>query len=258
MKAEIDRDLCTGDEICDSVAGCVSTGDPCPEGMTCNEDTDTCDPSGKNVKGLSWLMLLLGDENNLQVCGNGKLEANEECDDGNLENGDGCESNCKVTNRIVFITSNSYTGNMGGLDGADSICNQLASAAQLTGTYKAWLSDDTSSPAGRFTHYGQFVLVDGDPVANDWEDLTDGTIMNPINIDENGNNFPEEYFYVWSNTDSDGSVYETTSICLNWTTDSPDERGRGAYPALTDYRWTRPTYTNNCGNTIFRIYCFEQ
>ena len=35
--------FCTGEEICDPAAGCVSTGDPCPEGMTCNEDTDTCD-----------------------------------------------------------------------------------------------------------------------------------------------------------------------------------------------------------------------
>jgi hypothetical protein len=48
--------FCTGDEICDSVAGCISTGAPCPEGMTCNEDKDTCDPS---VKGFPWLMLLL-------------------------------------------------------------------------------------------------------------------------------------------------------------------------------------------------------
>jgi hypothetical protein len=40
--------FCTGDEICDPAAGCVSTGDPCPEGTTCNEDSDTCDMvSGK-------------------------------------------------------------------------------------------------------------------------------------------------------------------------------------------------------------------
>jgi hypothetical protein len=35
--------FCTGQEICDPAAGCVSTGDPCPEGTTCNEDTDVCD-----------------------------------------------------------------------------------------------------------------------------------------------------------------------------------------------------------------------
>ena len=35
--------FCTGEEICDPAAGCVSTGDPCPAGTVCNEDTDTCD-----------------------------------------------------------------------------------------------------------------------------------------------------------------------------------------------------------------------
>jgi hypothetical protein len=34
--------FCTGTETC-SGAGCSSSGNPCPEGTTCNEDTDTCD-----------------------------------------------------------------------------------------------------------------------------------------------------------------------------------------------------------------------
>jgi hypothetical protein len=35
--------FCTGDEFCDPAADCSSTGDPCPAGSVCNEDTDTCD-----------------------------------------------------------------------------------------------------------------------------------------------------------------------------------------------------------------------
>ena len=35
--------FCTGQEICDVFEGCLSTGDPCPSGATCNEDTDSCD-----------------------------------------------------------------------------------------------------------------------------------------------------------------------------------------------------------------------
>ena len=32
-----------------------------------------------------------------QICGNGSLEGTEQCDDGNLTNGDGCDANCTNT-----------------------------------------------------------------------------------------------------------------------------------------------------------------
>jgi hypothetical protein len=45
-----DQLFCTGQEICDVVQGCVSTGDPCPAKTTCNEDTNACDPTAGKVK----------------------------------------------------------------------------------------------------------------------------------------------------------------------------------------------------------------
>jgi hypothetical protein len=47
----------------------------------------------------------------------------------------------------VFVTSTVHDGNLGGLAGADAICNSLASDAGLPGTYKAWLSDGFNSPS---------------------------------------------------------------------------------------------------------------
>jgi cysteine-rich repeat protein len=38
------------------------------------------------------------------LCGNGMVEGNEQCDDGNDESGDGCEANCSPT-RVVQITA---------------------------------------------------------------------------------------------------------------------------------------------------------
>jgi hypothetical protein len=38
--------FCDGNELCDPFADCISTGDQCPAGTTCNEDTDTCDSVG--------------------------------------------------------------------------------------------------------------------------------------------------------------------------------------------------------------------
>ena len=80
---------------------------------------------------------------------------------------------------------------LGGVTGADSVCQARANAAGLSGTFKAWISGGSysSSPASRFTRSTvlPYVRIDGAVVANDWNDLTDGTIQNPINIDEFGN-----------------------------------------------------------------------
>ncbi len=64
--------FCDGAEVCSAVSGCISTGDPCPPGTSCNEDVDEC-----------------------VDCGNGILEPGEQCDDGNTQNGDCCSSTCR-------------------------------------------------------------------------------------------------------------------------------------------------------------------
>jgi Protein of unknown function (DUF1554) len=55
----------------------------------------------------------------------------------------------------VFVTSTTHTGNLGGLDGADAICQARAeslNSAAPAGTYKAWLSTAAESAAARLTH----------------------------------------------------------------------------------------------------------
>jgi hypothetical protein len=37
---------CNGEELCDPVNDCYSTGDPCPSGTECNEETQSCDAVG--------------------------------------------------------------------------------------------------------------------------------------------------------------------------------------------------------------------
>jgi cysteine-rich repeat protein len=66
--------FCNGVEFCDAAADCSSTGDPCPGGTVCNEETDTCDAA--------------------PGCGDGILDPGEECDDGNTMDGDCCDANC--------------------------------------------------------------------------------------------------------------------------------------------------------------------
>ncbi len=91
--------------------------------------------------------------------------------------------------RRVFVTSTTYSGNLGGLSGADAKCQTRAQAAGLSGTYKAWLSTSgaNGSPATRFARATvPYRLVNGALIANDWSDLVDGRLSAPIDRTELG------------------------------------------------------------------------
>src|SRR5207248_10614341 len=67
-----------------------------------------------------------------------------------------------LASKRVFVTSATYNRNLGVLAGADAKCQALASAAALTGTYKAWLSTSTINARDRVTQAGvPYTLVDG-------------------------------------------------------------------------------------------------
>ena len=93
----------------------------------------------------------------------------------------------------VFVSSTTHSGNLGGLSGADTTCQNLANAAGLPGTYRAWLSDNTQSPSTRFaTSTGAYALVNGVTIAASWTDLTDGTLASPITVTELGGAFSDK------------------------------------------------------------------
>ncbi|MCW5211662.1 hypothetical protein VU04_01995 [Desulfobulbus sp. TB] len=111
------------------------------------------------------------------------------------------------TGKVVFVTSTRHTGNLGGLTGADAICNGLANDAGLSGYFKAWLSDSWTSMNQRSVQSdGPYTTVTGVVVAENWEDLTDGDLHAPINIDETGRSVVSAASWnVWTNTNPDGS-----------------------------------------------------
>ena len=68
------------------------------------------------------------------------------------------------------------------------------------------ISDSKTSVATRLSHStGSYKLVDGTIIANNWNDLIDGTIQNPIDKDESGNQVSNGE--VWTNTRSNGNPY---------------------------------------------------
>ncbi len=157
--------------------------------------------------------------------------------------------------KIVFVTDSSYNGDLGGLAGADAICQAEAEAAGLGGTYKAWLSDIDDSPSTRFNQPElPYRLVDGTLVASGWSDLI-VAITNPIYLSATGQLINDR---VWTNTWFDGTSGENenpTFTCNNWTTDSPDSGAVIGDSTRTD-RWTWD-WVASC-DYDFRLYCFQQ
>jgi hypothetical protein len=83
--------------------------------------------------------------------------------------------------KVVFVTSTLYQASFGGLEGADAVCQSHAAAVDLPGTFRAWLSTRDVTAAERLTHAAvPYVRTDGTTIADDWDDLVDGTLAAPI------------------------------------------------------------------------------
>ncbi len=75
------------------------------------------------------------------VCGNGTLESEEECDDGNTVDGDGCSATCTIEEEISPVCGNSTVeqgeqcddGNTTNGDGCSSTCQTEQSIAAVCG-----------------------------------------------------------------------------------------------------------------------------
>jgi hypothetical protein len=155
----------------------------------------------------------------------------------------------------VFVTSGTIGGDLGGLDGADAICQFLAAANGVPGTFRAWLADDTGSPSTRFVKSpGPYVLLDGTVIASSWADLIDGTILAPIQVDESGNSSVEPE--AWTNTKVDGTVDAPGRHCQNWT-DGNQSGGAVGLTHSTAPEWTASGTVAACFAGA-KLYCFQQ
>jgi len=173
--------------------------------------------------------------------------------------------------KVVFVTSTFYQGNFGGVVGADGKCQERAVAAKLAGTYKAWLSADDleSSPSKRFIHSTvPYRLLDGSVVANDWADLTDGTLQHPISLSElrtTLSSFALTFTLIDGTPGHAGSAtptcYDTNCNCDNWTSNSSTPGSAVGQDYGVDSKWTDYSYGNFCGGPAddgLSLFCFEQ
>jgi len=189
------------------------------------------------------------------VCGNGILEGDETCDDGNDASNDGCQECAKDS--IVFVSSEYYQGyTLQGLYGADQRCRSLAGKAGLPNhlSYMAWLSTPTTPAVERLLHSkGRYVLVNGLVVAQDWDALISGALENPIIVDEMSQTKDDA---VWTGTLFTGEPALGSEFCDDWEDSGAFEQAGVGSSMSVDANWSFFDY-EPCGSEA-RLYCIEQ
>jgi hypothetical protein len=172
--------------------------------------------------------------------------------------------------KIVFGTSKLYTGRQIGLlaqshgvatgnpsadaiAGANAECTMLANATGRSGTFMAWLSVNGSGPAQRFAQSsGEYLLTTGQVVAQNWSDLTDGTLGSAIPSDERGATLTGGYA-AWTGTYFNGQPYSAYT-CNDWQSDA----AAGLFGMLNISNGSFSHYgTTGCGTPAHMI-CVQQ
>lgn len=153
---------------------------------------------------------------------------------------------------MMFATSQTYFGDLGGVEGADVTCGRHAEAAGLPGTWRAWLSvpDDPVGDRLDLTG-GPLVTVDGVLIAQTREDLLRSELAGAVAADEFGRSVSHD---IWTGTRADGSV--SAVHCSSFSSVDTMEIGLCGSPSARDGRWTENT-TPRC-DTPLGLYCLEQ
>ena len=258
-------------EACDEMGNTATcdadcTLDGCDDGNAVNEDqcTAACVPASCSDGFHN------ADEIDVDCgghCTPGSCDLGQVCgDDPDCDSGFCSAGRCAVRPRLVFVTSEVFDGNLGGLAGADAHCQRLASDAGHPGAYRAWLSDGRDSPSTRFTRSpGPYVLVDGTVVADSYADFTDGTLDNPIALTERGADPPASSdndcnkgtpTAVWTGSAANGGGIPSNASqrCQDWTS----AEGNGYMGDRT--RFDAPDWSTTCASVctaLAPLYCIQ-
>ena len=106
-----------------------------------------------------------------------------------------------------------------------------------------------------------YARVDGVIIANNWADLIDGTLANPINKTETNGAPPVgtatcvASVSVWTNTLQNGTIFNANNSCTNWT--STNGGSHWGYNNATNVNWSSACQGGSCAWQE-PIYCFQQ
>ena len=122
------------------------------------------------------------------------------------------------------------------------------------------VSDGTDSPDTRFTKSSHpYMLPDRTKIAEDFTDLTDGSILHTINIDPTGKPIGMKGY--WTGTNSDGTTAKHLVTCDGWTADPLANfygmAGRTDRSSTLSTLWSSRWSRLNCKRR-HKLVCFQQ
>lgn len=267
-----------GEEICDDGYDgnkpenqCTHQCRPatCGDGHTQPSNQETCDDGLQNAADPAYnqcsTACIRGPH-----CGDGILQADagEECEQSG-DNDNNCAGMCRHKPRILFLTDALFSGNLGGLAGADKKCNEFAAEQPgLTGTYRAWLLVDGQSLGDRFPEFTapvawNFTNTSAGLLAKSFAELVEHGPAEPVAYTQSGAAAPK--MFVWTGITKDGLA--AGGDCAQWTSEdgSPALTGHSGYvpnvgpDALQwrlDRRWTDRGFKTPCLE-LQQFYCLQ-
>jgi hypothetical protein len=166
------------------------------------------------------------------------------------------------------VGSGAVGGNLGGLDGADAMCQTLAEAVGSTRTWHAYLSTSTVDARDRIGT-GPWENVNGDVIAMDVDALHNDGLSNgdPQHIfDENGDEVPANEHDILTGSDDDGTLHPGENTCQDWTSNDQNDSARVGHsdiPMNFSPSWNNAHDTQGCDQDGIistggagRLYCF--
>lgn len=157
--------------------------------------------------------------------------------------------NWSVTTRAgqlrIFRTAGTYNGNLGGLTGADSICQTEAGSLGYAGTWKALLSDSTTDAKNRVTLVYPIVRASATSTVVESTNLWASALDTQVTTAG----------ATWTGSKGDGTIY-TARHCNNWTDSTGTYTGEAGVASFTNLNWQENQ--NLACNTNNYLYCIEQ
>ena len=215
-------------------------------------------------------------------CGDGELDVGfEECDEGELNGSGGggevglasCDIDCGFAGRRIFLSSQTFTGDLGTRAGADLACETMAYAAGLRHSerYRALLADASGAPNDFVEAAPQddrpFILPTGLVLAASYADLITSGPGEGVTTTELGEILHDKA--VWTNVNPFGDAYlkDPASTCASWTSADKLHSARvgfnavapGDAAALAEWKAQKQWLSGSseaCASP-YRIYCIE-